>query len=225
MKKNIIILPMFALFYILACKKRPAEIGQIAKPTASQRQPVEADFSTLPYEPVGDGFGSFLIERSDLNHNNSGAQGVLLEIQKNSLHLDDGQPSGYHFFLYNPQIHTSTDGSTQCDLQKLTKDGDGNSYKILMMTASGEGFIKDDEISPQDDQYTSIYPANGCDFIITGVHTDGEAIPEDVWTRADKLWNQDKAKEATPADRTQDSEPSTSSDAATTDSQRNDAVN
>ena len=154
---------------------------------------VEADFYSAKYMPVGNGWGSFLVEQYDKSHNGSGEQGILLEMQVNDQNSDAGQPSGYHFFLYSPRVHPSDDASTQCDLGEMVTDPSGGTYRVIMVGVSGEGFLHDSEFYRENESYQGSYPAEGCKFVLTGVHSLG-AIPEDVWARADRLWQQEEQK-------------------------------
>jgi len=192
-KTRFTVVLLFALACVWGCKKKPAPIVQEA-PKAH----FEADFASEPYLPVGNGFASFLVEQYDFNHNGTGAQGVLLEAQKNHMQSDDGQPSGYHYFLYSSKVHASDDGSMRCDLGKMLTDPGQHAYKAIMMSVTGEGFVSDSEIALENEDYNRSYPGKGCDFLLTGVHSQ-DTIPDDVWKRADAMWKE--AEQKTLADR------------------------
>jgi hypothetical protein len=159
----------------------------------NEKPKVEADLASAPYAPVGEGNASVIVEQYDFNHNNTGRQGVLVETQMNHFQPDDGQPSGHHYFIYSPKIHSSNDGSMKCDIGSMLIDSHGQRFKVLMFGVAGEGFITSSTINRENDNVVGIYPGNGCDFIFTAVHSFG-AIPEDVWDRADALWQREEAK-------------------------------
>jgi hypothetical protein len=62
-----------------------------------------------------------------------------------------------------------------------------------MVGVSGEGFLNDNEFYRENEGYQGSYPAKGCGFVLTGVHSFG-VIPDDVWARAARLWQQEEQK-------------------------------
>lgn len=169
-----------------------------SSPENRLRPPIESDFRSAPYMAAQHGLLSLIVRAYDFNHNDTGRQGILAEAQINHLQPDDGRPSGYYFFIYNPRIHKSDDGSADCDLGKMLTDPAQHAYESLMFMASGEGFITDDDIGRENGDYNGTYPGKGCQFVLTGVHTRG-IIPEDVWDRADSMWRQESKKLAVAA--------------------------
>lgn len=181
-------LVLVALFFILAVNrhapeaKEQSEVAQVAQPTK------EADFASAKYTPVPSNVSaSFRIEMGDANYRGTGQQGVLLEtLDISSIDQDPlyASTTGYHFFLYNHSVHTSKSEETTCDLNQVV-----NGYSVLMMELDGEGSVTGNRIAQEGSNTVGYYPGADCNFIITGVHSDG-TIPDDVWDRADALWQQ-----------------------------------
>lgn len=196
--KTMGLMPLVVLLAVAGCKNQDQQAATSSAPTVVQAAPVsrakvEADFASAPYSPVGEGNASVLVEQYNFNHNNTGRQGVLVQTQINHLQADDGQLSGHHYFIYSPKIHNSDDESTKCDLREMLTDSHGQTFKFLMFGVAGEGFINSSTINRENENVIGLYPGRGCDFVITGVHSLG-TIPEDVWDRADALWQQEEAK-------------------------------
>jgi hypothetical protein len=205
-KKIALSISVGILFMASGCSNTAKQVSADSAPTAGQVAPqqsvtlaqvenpkTEADFASAPYSPVGEGNASVLVEQYDLNHKHTGRQGVLVQTQINHLQPDDGQLSGHHYFIYSPKIHDSDDESLKCDIGKLLVDSHGQTFKYLMFGVAGEGFINSNRINRENENTIGLYPGRGCDFIITGVHSFG-TIPEDVWDRADALWQREETK-------------------------------
>ncbi|MGD0442890.1 MAG: hypothetical protein ABSA39_03045 [Edaphobacter sp.] len=181
---------LFGLVGTSGCKRK-APLAESA--AVATRVPVEADFSSAPYAPAEKGSASFLIEQADFSHNGTGQQGLLLETQKSDLDVDplNAPVTGYHYFLYNPHVHISANGSTKCDLEEMVRASPSQNFKIIMTNVNGEGFITDEHIGLEGEGMTGYYPVGGCDFLITGVHTSG-VIPDDVWSRSNAMWQRNE---------------------------------
>lgn len=185
----------FAWRVLMQSTHHPAQPNERSSGLSATESATETTFNSAKYTPVPSGSMTLEVEKVESNYLGSGQQGALTEsLMSFDSDTGTGTPSGYHFFIYNPRVHKSGDGSTDCDLVAKLVDPDGQAHSILMLDTSGKGFIPGERIVKGNTSYRGTMTGRDCGYVSLGVHSDGTVIPADVWARADALRVQSEAR-------------------------------